>query len=399
MSRFPFLSFTILIAALAPSIQLHGAAPVCSDANTIHTEVVAIEHAFQYNRFGAFNPAGMIFALRHDVLPSSIAPDKESGYFQDPSDPTKDKSAETLWKLPLEAGKVRLRGAKRPRPLVLRIAEGECLHVVFTNLLSPVPVIWTDLKLPAHALAPTDDSTRVPFIQEESEYPATRDAAMHVNGLDYVNGPGQDDGANIGNNKSSLAAPGGRAEYTWYGQKEGGYLLFSSAATTGGEGDGGQIGLGLFGSVNVEPKGSKWYRSQVTNEVISEAAMQADKTVDYSKINYDRIAMVALAGDGKRRLLIHSDINAIIVQEKLGRVETAPRAAKPVAVTKGKFKSVKGKLVAGPPGPPANTKAVVPTGEAYCAEEGPSNTCGESFREFTVIFHDEITAQPIQFPA
>ena len=38
--------------------------------------------------------------------------------------------------------------------------------------------------------------------------PATRFASMHVNGLDYVVGLG-DDGSNVGNNISSLVAPGG----------------------------------------------------------------------------------------------------------------------------------------------------------------------------------------------
>ena len=40
--------------------------------------------------------------------------------------------------------------------------------------------------------------------------------------------------------------------------------MYSTGATTGGEADGGTLAEGLFGSVNVEPKGAEWYRSQVT---------------------------------------------------------------------------------------------------------------------------------------
>jgi len=46
--------------------------------------------------------------------------------------------------------------------------------------------------------------------------------------------------------------------------KQGVYMINSMGAAAGGEGDAGQVDLGLFGSVNVEPRGSKWYRSQVT---------------------------------------------------------------------------------------------------------------------------------------
>jgi len=79
--------------------------------------------------------------------------------------------------------------------------------------------------------------------------------------LDYANI--ESDGANVGNNPSSLAEPGTSKTYTWYARQEGGYFFYSAGALAGGEGDGGQLGLGLFGSINVEPKGSIWYRSQV----------------------------------------------------------------------------------------------------------------------------------------
>ena len=126
--------------------------PTCN--RTIKADVVAFDQVYTYNRFGAFNPAGMMYALRRDVVPITGGS--------------------------LSAGNVQLRADKRPRPIVLRANEGDCLQVTFTNLLNPNP---------------PDNST------------ATRKASMHVNGLDYV-GSIASDGANVGNNPSSLAAVG-----------------------------------------------------------------------------------------------------------------------------------------------------------------------------------------------
>ena len=135
---------TLIGAGLTP---MYGATPpVCKVENTVHTEVVAIEHAFQYNRFGAFNPAGMIFALRHDVVPATLNPSQENEYL--------NQSAEDRWNVKLEPGKVRLRSDKRPRPLVLRINEGECLHVWSTgSTTSPAPrrtmaPLWGGIRVP-----------------------------------------------------------------------------------------------------------------------------------------------------------------------------------------------------------------------------------------------------------
>ncbi|HEV2765236.1 MAG TPA: multicopper oxidase domain-containing protein, partial [Pyrinomonadaceae bacterium] len=192
--------------------------------------VVALDQVYTYNRFGAFNPAGMIYALRRDV---------------DGSGP----------------GNVRLKPGKRPRPLVLRVNEGDCLQVNFTNLLAPS--------------RPDNNSTY------------TRTASVHVNGLDYVDGV-QSDGAKVGRNASSLAAPGETRTYKWYAAKQGQYLMYSMGAPAGGEGDNGQPGLGLFGSVNVEPKGSKWYRSQVTAAQL--AAVTTGRNPNGTpKINYEAV--------------------------------------------------------------------------------------------------------------
>ena len=90
--------------------------PVCT--RMIKAEVVALEQAIVLNRFGAFNPSGMLFALKRDVVLSNGTPLNEENIKTAP-------------------GNVRLRDDKRPRPLVLRINEGDCLEVRFHNLLMP----------------------------------------------------------------------------------------------------------------------------------------------------------------------------------------------------------------------------------------------------------------------
>ncbi|MEO8435292.1 MAG: copper oxidase [Pyrinomonadaceae bacterium] len=260
--------------------------------NIITAKVAAIDQVYFYNRFGAFNPAGMMYALLRDIEQNS------SGDYQ-------------------------LRKNKRPRPIVLRVNEGDCLEVEFHNLL--------------HDPRPNKNST------------TTRNASMHVNGMDYLDSI-DSDGANVGENSSSLVKPGDHKTYRWYGAKQGQYLLHSMGAAAGGEGDGGQVGLGLFGSVNVEPKGSKWYRSQVTNAEFEKAVVPTPNSK--LKINYeatDPATLLPVLNLLNGNEIIHTDLNAIITDPS-------------------------GKL------------------QENCAAAPPSSTCGQPFREFTTIFHDEIKA-------
>ncbi|MBV9211569.1 MAG: hypothetical protein JOZ52_13105, partial [Acidobacteria bacterium] len=275
------------IPSATPVLPPAPPTPMCE--RTITANVVAFDQIYTYNRFGAFNPAGMMFALRRDV---------------DGSGP----------------GNVHLKEGKRPRPIVLRVNEGDCLQINFTNLLS--------------VTRPDNDSTY------------TRYASIHVNGMDYVNNPDQDDGANVGRNASSLVAPGGSKTYKLYAAKQGQYLMYSMGAPAGGEGDGGQLDLGLFGSVNVEPRNAKWYRSQVTAEQLQAATVGRNPN-GTPKINYEAVDAnnVPILNMLQGNEIVHTDLNAIIA----GFVED-------------------------------------------CADAPPSSTCGQNFREFTVIFHDEIKA-------
>ncbi len=229
-----------LQGAAAQAQEAPGAAPFAATAGEpacpgkgglVKARVVALDQAIWLNRLGATIPNGMIFALEQDVVCSPA-----SGIPCDPAEP-------------LQPGRVMLRPDKRPRPLVLRVNQDQCLEVTFTNLL-----------------ATTAQNVTTPLPNAENQ-PTTRAASLHVQGMEWV-ASSADDGSWVGNNPSSLAAPGATQVYTLYAAKEGTYLLYSTAdsyTTPGGvAADGGQVAFGLFGAVHVEPQGAEWYRSQVT---------------------------------------------------------------------------------------------------------------------------------------
>ncbi len=331
----------------------------CKTSNTVIARVAAIEQVYVYNRFGSFNPAGMMFALRRDVV---VAGGDETAEIAGP-DGTPLEDGERIPLVPTAdtdsalAGHVRLRSDKRPRPIVLRVNRGDCLRVEFTNLLSPV----VDEENEVVRLGP---GRTVPWSSDE---PATRAASMHVNGL-ALSGDIGSDGSNVGSNASSLAAPGETRTYTWRASVEGGFLLYSLGAPAGGEGDGGQLGLGLFGSVNVEPKGSHWFRSQVTGTELATAATGASALgTPILPLGTDGAGYEAVGADGTPILAMtmpsdHPDAHEEIVHTDLNAVVDMSSA------------------------------------DENCEDVDPASTCGDSFREFTVIFHDELTAVQA-FPA
>jgi len=278
---------------------------------TITADVVALDQVFFWNRLGAVEPQGEMFALRRDIVPINPA----GG---------------------LVAGNVQLRADKRPRPIVLRMNVGDCLQVAFQNLLNPTPV--------------------------DLEQAATRSTSIHVIGMQLVNSIA-DDGSNVGTNASSLVAPGGSATYTFFAEREASYVLYSTGANVGGEGDGGQLNSGLFGSVNVEPTGAEWYRSQVTNAdlVLATTGTTADghPIIDYQAVYPvgHPLAGLPILNMLQNGAIVHTDLNAVI---------TGPNA--------GRF----------PPG-------TYPVNPVYPDRDEP-------FREFTIDYHDEIGAVQA-FPA
>ncbi|HEX6284183.1 MAG TPA: hypothetical protein VFZ71_04885, partial [Pyrinomonadaceae bacterium] len=286
-------------------------APSC--ARTIKADVVAFDQPFFYNRLGAVNPAGMIYALRGDVRAKSSAG--------------------------LVAGNVQLKEYKRARPIVLRMNVGDCLEILFQNLLDPN--------------------------RADDNQPATRTASVHVVGLQLKNSI-LDDGSNVGKNPSSLVGPGQSISYTLYAEKEGNHLLYSTAATTGGEGNGGSLPMGLFGAVNVEPKGAEWYRSQVTQRDLELATKKnADGTPvltagGHPVINYEAVYPTNSSRPAGTPILKMLDANNKIVHSDINAIITGPG--------RGPF--------------PAGTYRPNPV-------EPDRN---QPFREFTVVYHDEIKA-------
>ena len=260
--RLPWLVATCAAAALLAS-STGAFAQTCN--RTITADVVAFDQVFFWNRLGAVQPQGMMFALRRDVVPISGTT--------------------------LSPGNVQLRPDKRPRPLVLRMNAGDCLRIQFQNLLSPTP--------------------------KDSEQAATRYASLHAVGMNPVNSI-SDDGSFVGENPSSLVDAGQSAVYTLYAGREGEHVLYSAGTTTGGQGDGGQINAGLFGAILVEPAGSRWYRSQVTRQDLLYATRgttpQGLPIVDYGAVypaGHPRAGLPVLEML-RNDEIVHSDLTAII---------------------------------------------------------------------------------------
>ncbi len=299
----------LLLPTLASAQEERPAPPPKGCNRLIQAGVVALDQVFFWNRYGAVEPQGMIYALEHDVV--STGPGAM-----------------------LEPGKVALRPGKRPRPLVLRMNEGDCIAIHFRNLLNPSP--------------------------EDDEQPHTRAASIHVVGMELLQTI-RDDGSNVGANGTAgngVVMPGDSITYMLYAEREGGYLMHSMGAIAGGEGDGGSISAGLFGAVNVEPAGSEWYRSQVTREDLDLAS--TPDAEGFPVIDYDAFYPSTHPKAGTpilkmmwENIIFHSDLTAVI---------TGPGAEN--------FDE--------------NTYPY-PTTPTF-----PNRT--QPFREFTIIFHDEIGA-------
>lgn len=223
------------------AVNSAGAQQPCK--RVVRARIVSLDQPYMWNRLGTAAPGGLIFALERDVVPmnnptNALGMDTTLGRAED-----------------LRAGQVRLRGDKRPRPIVLRARVGDCLEIHLRNLLSPAPPTY----LPA--------SLQVP----------TRRVGVHIMGLHLLAPqPGvagiNSDGSFAGANPNSYAAPGETKIYKYHAAEEGAFLLYSGAGD-----EFGQTGAGLFGAVNVQPESAEWYRSQVTRADLHEATFRADQ--------------------------------------------------------------------------------------------------------------------------
>lgn len=300
----------------------------------ITADVVALDQAIEFNRYGAHHPGYMIYALRGDVQA------RDGGQSLSP-------------------GRVMLREDKRPRPLVLRVNLGDCLTINFQNLLNASP-----LSVPGVSV----------------DQPATRAAGLHVAGLNYMRSMA-DDGANVGANVSSLVPPGGSTVYRLQASREGIFGFYNPAVMVSGESNIGAFALGMFGAVAVQPKGAEWYRSQTTRQEL-ELATRRDAAgapgrlstghpdIDYAAVypQGHRLAGRPILAMLQNNKIVHGDTNAIITGPGRGRFPAGTYAANPVLE-------------------PNRTLAQGQT------EEGLSSGTRdrrEPYREFVLNFHDEV---------
>jgi hypothetical protein len=247
-------------------LGLPQAAEAQTCTRTLTADVVAFDQVFFWNRLGAVQPQGMMYALRRDVVPISGSS--------------------------LSAGNVRLRPDKRPRPLILRMNVGDCLRISFQNLLS---------------------SSR-----RDAQQAATRWASIHAVGMQWTSSS-LDDGSYVGANPNGLVDVGQSTVYNLHAKREGEHLLHSSGALAGGEGDGGQLNAGLFGAIIVEPTNARWYRSQVTRQEI-DWAITGTSSYGQPVINYDAVYPAGHPRAGTPILhmlngteIVHTDLTAVIM--------------------------------------------------------------------------------------
>ncbi len=332
----PCASLLIVLTFLSlftPPGAARAQTPGC--ARTLHADVVAFDQPFFWNRLGAMQPQGMIYALRRDVCGEVC----QSGSCWDAC------NVNTL-----TPGKVWLRSDKRPRPIVLRMNVGDCLRIDFQNLLAPT--------------------------RRDDEQPATRWASIHAIGLELQTIAG--DGSFVGENASSLVDVGQSTTYFLAApDREGEHVLFSAGATNGGEGDGGSTNSGLFGALNVEPAGARWFRSQVAQSDFAQAKT-GDAEFGLPILDYEARYPVGHPRAGTPVLdmldgteIVHTDLTALITGSEPNPDITSglDSPAESGGTQPGWF----------PPG------TFPPNLYTYPEREQP-------FREFTILYHGETGA-------
>ncbi|MGB3625648.1 MAG: hypothetical protein WA989_07465 [Henriciella sp.] len=287
MDRLVKLAIAGIAAFAAPLTSALAQDAVCE--RTVKAKVVALDQPMMFNRMGAQNVNGMMYALRSDVVSKFDGkPESQGGV--------------------LIPGFVELRKDKRPRPLILRVRQGDCLQVHFENMLSFID----------------NPNNANPAVMTINDQVVDRTAGFTPVGMNVVDQI-QDTSSYVGKNRNSTAQPGQAKRYTFYAADEGSHLIVSTATAFGGEGAGGNIGNGLFGAVTVQPRGAKFYRSQVTEEDLRLATIGTTASghpiIDYEARYPNRSPWKE---EGKARMpilnmidtrwdiIVNSDINAII---------------------------------------------------------------------------------------
>ena len=333
--RFRRLLSTALAGGATVLAAASAQAAITCERN-ITANVVAFDKPLMYNRLGASNVNGQMFALERDVILS-----KTVGAFAANTPITKT----TLTPGQL-AGNVDLRPDKRHRPLVLRVRIGDCLTVKLKNLLTPAANPFNVPKTLA-----SGQQFNV-FIDDQV---ASRQVGFHAAGMQLVDTIASDSSF-VGNNASSLVASGGSASYKVYAEKEGVFLVKSDGATFGADANQGQSSIGLFGQVIVEPKGAEIFRGQTHEEELRLATTgttAAGQPVINYNATYPTNARQPTVWDqeGKGGLpvlntmkcasatsceIVHSEINAVVAyKDGTGKLGNFPATTYPLE-SKGK---------------------------------------------------------------
>jgi len=344
----------ILLVVLIISVLVTPAFAQCEKAKRVVTaNVVALDQPIMLNRIGASIPTAMIFALRRDVIPITGSD--------------------------ISSGNARLRPGKRPRPIVLRVNQYDCLDITLTNALAQQPV---------------DPAKKVgPFVPPlPATQTATRSVSIHVNGMQLSQM--SDDGSWVGNNNSSLALaglpPGNTKRYQLYATEQGTFLLYSTGALFGGvngNNDGAQQTEGLFGAVHVEPPDAEWYRSQVTRadlDSVWKPGPGGSRVIDYGAATggVPILRMYTTNYDDTRREIVHTDLTAVITGKNHGRFDPHLYPCNNPN---------------GPDCPPTATTAKQAPNPSGCTSGiiNPNFACDyaepdreQPYREFTIIYHE-----------
>lgn len=301
----PWLAAALLVLA-GGAEQAAEAAVQCK--RSLVANVVAFDQPLMFNRLGAQNVNGMIFALREDVVDDQLVPLNRGGA--------------------AAPGKVSLRPDKRPRPLVLRVAAGDCLTVNLQNLLAyqANPHSADDLAEAPDGAEGADGAegdaagggghADGPLGQADDQV-SDRHVGFSVSGMQAVNSI-QDIASNVGRNGNFLVPPGASRSYTLFAEREGVFAATSQGATFGGEGSSGNVANGLYAQVIVVPKNGRTYRNVVTEEEMRLATTGRTPTgqpvIDYEARYPQREPWIA-EGKAGRPVLAMVDGNEIIASD------------------------------------------------------------------------------------
>ncbi|QIN79372.1 hypothetical protein GBA65_13580 [Rubrobacter marinus] len=205
--------------SLAPPEANSPGTPCAPGAPSRKYNVVAMEANIKYNKQGDHDPYGLIYALAEDEAAIKS-------------------------------------GAKKPEPLTIRANEGDCVEVRLTNKLTP--------KFLEHKGAADGDA--MPPLEPMTGTPAGLRVSLHPQTVQFdVRGS---DGTAVGYNRDQTVAPGESKLYRWYADDVSPGEIGATNLTDFGDVRGHRH-HGLFGGLNIEPRGSTYHDPKTGQEIRS----------------------------------------------------------------------------------------------------------------------------------